>query len=155
MSIALFPAGLDTAPLAAIHAQCFPDAWSAKAIADLLTMPGTFAFAAPEGFALARAAGGEAEILTLAVLPEARRYGIGSTLVSEAASHAAKLGAQTLFLEVAAGNLAARTLYRRLGLTETATRKGYYTAGRQTPEDALILSSALPLSPLGKSPPAG
>jgi ribosomal-protein-alanine N-acetyltransferase len=155
MSVALFQHGLDAAPLAAIHMRCFPDPWSAKAIDELLSTPGCFAYAAAEGFVLARAAGCEAEILTLAVLPKARRHGIGTVLVREAARHAHGLGARILFLEVAAGNLAARALYRRLGLTETARRKGYYTAGRESPEDALVLRADLPLSTLGKTPPAG
>lgn len=155
MSAAFFASGLDTAPLAAIHARCFPDPWSAKAIDDLLATPGCFAFASPEGFVLAREAAGEAEILTLAVLPEARRGGAGTTLVREAASHAHKRGAEVLFLEVAAENLAARTLYKRLGFAETARRRGYYTAGREAPEDALVLRADLPLSPLGKTLASG
>jgi ribosomal-protein-alanine N-acetyltransferase len=155
MIVALFPAGLATAPLAEIHAKCFPDAWSAQAIAGLLAVSGAFAFAAAGGFVLARVAGDEAEILTLAVLPEARRAGLGSRLVQEAAAHACKLGAAKLFLEVGTHNLAARALYRRLGLVEAGIRKGYYTAGRKDPEDALVLRSDLPLSPLGKTPPAG
>ena len=154
MSASLFQSGLDPAPLAAIHAQCFPDPWDAKAITDLLAAPGAFAFTADGGFVLARAAGGEAEILTLAVVPQARRYGTGTALVTAAAEQAYRLGAQALFLEVAAGNLAAWALYRSLGFVEAAKRKGYYTAGRATPEDALVLRGNLPLSTLGKTPAA-
>jgi len=155
VSVALYPHGHDLAPLAAIHAECFADAWSARAIDDLLAMPGAFAFAGDDGFILARAAGGEAEILTLAVSPRSRRSGTGTSLVQAAANHALGLGAQTLYLEVASGNLPARALYRRLGFAEAGQRKGYYTQGRATPEDALVLRSNLPLSPLGKSPPTG
>ena len=151
MTIALYCRGLDLAPLAAIHAQCFPDPWSVKALDDFLATPGTYLLADDAGFVLARAAGGEAEILTLAVSPDARRFGIGSALVRAAADHAYRIGAQALFLEVAEGNLAARSLYRRLGFAESGLRKGYYTAGRDRPEDALILRSDLPLSPLGKT----
>ncbi|MEI9995965.1 MAG: GNAT family N-acetyltransferase [Rhizomicrobium sp.] len=155
MAIGLRHDGLDPAPLAAIHAACFPDSWDAGALAELLAMPGAFVFAGDDGFILARAAGGEAEVLTLAVSPQARRFGTGTALVAAAASHAHRLGAQSLFLEVAAGNLPARTLYRRLGFVEAGQRKGYYTAGRTAPEDALVLRSDLPLSPLGKNLPAG
>jgi ribosomal-protein-alanine N-acetyltransferase len=155
VTVALLRDGRDTAPLAAVHAACFPDPWDARAIADLLAMPGAFAFTAPDGFILARVAAGEAEVLTLAVSPQARRFGTGTELVLAAAAHAHRIGAQTLFLEVAASNLAARTLYRRIGFVEAGLRKGYYTAGRERPEDALILRSNLPLSPLGKTPAAG
>jgi ribosomal-protein-alanine N-acetyltransferase len=151
----LLSTGPDTASLAAIHAECFPDPWDSRAIAELLATPGAFAFAAPDGFIIVRLAAGEAEILTLAVSPQARRFGTGTALVIAAATHAHKIGAQTLFLEVAAGNLPARTLYRRLGFVEVGLRKGYYTAGRVRPEDALILRSNLPLSALGKTPAAG
>lgn len=152
MSVLLFHGGLDPSPLAAIHARCFPDAWSAQAIADLLATPGVFAFADADGFILLRAAGGEAEILTLAVAPEVRRAGTGISLVAASASHAHQLGAQALFLEVEVGNLPARALYRRLGFVEAGRRKGYYTAKPGKAEDALVLRSDLPLSPLGKSP---
>jgi ribosomal-protein-alanine N-acetyltransferase len=155
MTVALFQNGLDTSSLAAVHAECFPDPWDSRAIAELLASPGSFAFTAPDGFILARVAAGEAEILTLAVSPRVRRFGTGSALVAAAAAHAHRIGAQTLFLEVAAGNLPARTLYRRLGFVEAGLRKGYYVAGRSRPEDALVLRSNLPLSPLGKIPAAG
>jgi len=153
MSVALYH-GSDMAPFAAIHALCFPDPWDAKALAGLRATPGTFLFAAVAGFILGRVAAGEAEILTLAVSPEARRFGTATALVVAAAGHAHALGARDLFLEVAAGNLPARTLYRRLGFVEEGRRKAYYAQGRDKPEDALVLRSDLPLSPLGKSPAA-
>ena len=152
MSELLFRSGHDPAPLAAIHARCFPEAWSAKAMAELLATPGTFAFAASDGFILVRAAGGEAEVLTLAVMPDARRSGIGTALVEAAATHALGLGAQALFLEVGVANQPARALYHRLGFVEAGRRKGYYTATPGKAEDALVLRSNLPLSPLGKRP---
>ncbi|HUO90091.1 MAG TPA: GNAT family N-acetyltransferase [Rhizomicrobium sp.] len=155
MTPTLFPQGEDAAPLAAIHGECFPDPWDSRAIAELLAMPGAFAIAAPDGFILVRVAADEAEILTLAVLPKSRRQGTGRALAISAAAHARSIGARAMFLEVAAGNLAARALYRRLGFVRSGRRRGYYTSGREVPEDALVLRSNLPLSPLGKSPPAG
>jgi ribosomal-protein-alanine N-acetyltransferase len=155
VSPTLFSNGLDVSPLTAIHAQCFAEAWNARAIGDLLATPGTFVFAAENGFILVRAGGGEAEVLTLAVAPDARRYGTGTALVEAAAHHALGLGARVLFLEVGVGNLPARSLYERLGFALAGRRKHYYTAGAGKPEDALVLRSDLPLSPLGKSPAAG
>lgn len=156
MTARLLANDADLALLARIHAACFADAWEARALAGLLASPGAFAFlAADNGFILVRAAGGEAEILTLAVTPEARRHGAGKALVVAAATHAQSLDASALFLEVAVGNDAARALYRRLGFVEAGMRKGYYAARGAEPEDALILRSNLPLSPLGKSPAAG
>lgn len=132
MTVALFTG--DPAPLAALHATSFPDAWDAKAIADLLATPGTFAFHAPDGFVMARVAAGEAEILTLAVTPAARGQGLGRALLQAAINKAREMGATTMFLEVGADNPAARALYASLGFTKVGDRKGYYQ-GR----DALVL----------------
>ena len=74
------PATENVADLAALHAAAFTDAWRESAIRDLFATPGVFALTVPEGFILARAAGDEAEILTLAVAPAARRKGIARAL---------------------------------------------------------------------------
>ena len=72
---------VDLTALAALHVACFSDAWSARAIGDLLATPNCYTFANSDGFILARAVAGEAEILTLAVTPQARRRGLGRNLV--------------------------------------------------------------------------
>src|SRR4029077_8199477 len=79
--VLLFDPASDTAALAALHSACFPDAWDAKAIAELLATPGAFSFHNQDGFVMARVAGGEAEILTLAVAPHARGRGLGRALL--------------------------------------------------------------------------
>ena len=93
----------------------------------------------PEGFILARVAGGEAEILTLAVAPSARRKGFGRALVRSAAVHAATLCSTSLFLEVSDRNDAAQAVYRGLGFVTVGRRKAYYAN-----EDADILRLPLP-----------
>ena len=133
------PAEDDIIDLAALHAAAFKDAWSVTSIRDLFATPGIFAFAVPDGFILARAAGGEAEILTLAVAPTARRKGFGAALVQSAAAHAATLGATSLFLEVGVHNDAAQALYRGLGFAAVGRRKAYYAN-----EDADILRLPIP-----------
>ena len=135
------PATDDMAALTGLHAQAFSPAWSAAAIRDLFATPGVFAFASAEGFILARVAAGEAEILTLAVIPAARRHGLGRALVRSAAAHAERLGATSLFLEVGLRNKAAQALYRGLGFTGIGRRKAYYGN-----EDADVLKAALPLA---------
>ncbi|MBL6854174.1 MAG: GNAT family N-acetyltransferase [Alphaproteobacteria bacterium] len=155
MSVRRLPLNANLGPLAALHAACFADAWDARALADLLAIPGTFAISSDDGFILARATADEAEILTLAVTPTARRHGLGRALVTEAASQAQQSGAAAMFLEVALDNAAARALYTSLGFAEAGRRKGYYARPGSSPEDALILRSNLPLSPLGKTTPSG
>jgi [ribosomal protein S18]-alanine N-acetyltransferase len=138
-----FDLSADTAPLAALHAASFADAWDEASIRATLSAPGTFAFHHPDGFVLARIAGGEAEILTLAVAPKARGKGLGHALLRAAIDEAERAGAQTMFLEVGNDNPAALALYARLGFVNVGTRKGYYRAGN-APVDALVLRLSLP-----------
>ncbi|MDY6923119.1 MAG: GNAT family N-acetyltransferase [Pseudomonadota bacterium] len=140
------------ARLAAIHAEAFAgphDApWSAAALADLLGQAGVFAVEAADGFILIRVVIDEAEILTLAVRPAARRTGQGGRLVGEGVLAAAARGAARVFLEVAEDNAAARSLYARAGFTEVGRRPGYYAGAEGGRRDALLLvlnlSAALP-----------
>jgi ribosomal-protein-alanine N-acetyltransferase len=134
--------------LAAIHAQCFPpgEAWDATIMAAELSMPGVFAFLSEPtfldqtgGMILARTAADEAEILTLAVVPAARRQGVARALVEAAAAHASLQGAVRLFLEVSTSNLAAQALYRAAGFAQVGIRRRYYPDG----SDALVLSRAI------------
>jgi ribosomal-protein-alanine N-acetyltransferase len=133
--IAPFDARAGTYALAALHAACFPQPWDASAISALLVTPDTYAFAHDDGFVLARAAGGEAEILTLAVAPAARGQGLGRGLLQAAIIKAQELGAKTMFLEVGADNPAALALYAGLGFAKCGMRKGYYGGVA----DALVL----------------
>jgi ribosomal-protein-alanine N-acetyltransferase len=138
--IASFDPAADSAALAALHAACFPDAWDAAAISALLATPGTFAFHQDDGFVLARVAGDEAEILTLAVAPAARGRGLGRALLQAAIIRTQELGAKTLFLEVGADNPHALALYAGLGFAKVGMRKGYYSG-----KDALVLRLPLPV----------
>ncbi len=97
----------------------------------------------PIGFMLARVVADEAEILTLGVLAEARRYGVGRRLLESACARARTLGARRIYLEVGAGNTAGLALYRQLGFTETGRRDGYYDRGDDAREDAVLMVKAL------------
>ena len=132
----------DAATLAAIHRAAFPraEAWSRDVILLQLEMPSTFGLLHSKGgMVLARVAADEAEILTLAVAPDQRRRGLGSSLLGAAMARAAELGAVRMFLEVAVSNDAARALYSAHGFTRAGLRRQYYTDGT----DALILCSTL------------
>jgi len=131
--------------LAALHTACFtvPRPWTAGEFGELLARPDTFLLPEPTGFLLGRALAGEAELLTLAVAPEARRHGIGVRLVAQFLTEAAARGAETAFLEVAEDNLAARALYERTGFTQAGRRRGYYRHPNGTTTDALVMTRAL------------
>lgn len=103
-------------------------------------MPGCFLLTRPDGFLLGRAIAGEAELLTLAVNPAARRKGIGRRLVQEFILAAQVKGAEHLFLEVASDNPPAQALYAALGWQEAGRRPDYYAPGL----DAIILRLNLP-----------
>jgi len=135
---ALIPASIAHGPaMAAIHAAAFEpkQRWGADALALQLGLPGAFGLlAGPDGFVLARVAADEAEILTLAVVPSARRQGLARHLL-QAAAGAMQLGAVAMLLEVADTNIAGRALYAGLGFTQVGLRRGYYAQGM----DALVL----------------
>ncbi len=125
---AVAPVGAEAAAaLAAIHATAFDRPWDADAFAGFIAQPGVLALAEGEGgFILVRRVLDEAEVLTLAVRPSARRRGLGRRLTEAAAGRMAAAGAVELRLEAAADNAAARALYATCGFRETGLRRGYY-----------------------------
>ncbi|MDB5369492.1 MAG: ribosomal-protein-alanine acetyltransferase [Roseomonas sp.] len=132
----------ESVALAALHAAAFPpaEAWGPDAIGLMLSMAGGFGFQlAGQGFILARAVAGEAEVLTLAVAPAARRRGVASRLLAAALAGAASRGAQAIFLEVSYANIAARALYGAAGFVQVGIRRRYYADGT----DALVLRHPL------------
>ena len=133
----------DVDAMTAIHAAAFDHPWSAQEIGGLLIGPGGFGVIKDgEGFILCRGVADEAEILTLAVDPAARRKGVAKALVEAAAGMARTLGAELLYLEVAADNQAAILLYEKTHFAWAGLRKGYYA--RQTGAmDAIVMRRVL------------
>ena len=129
--------------LAAVHAQAFERPWAASEIAALLQTPGVIALLAdeepPAGIVLCRTVADEAEILTLAVAPWARRQGVARGLVLAAQDLVRRAGAEALLLEVGATNTAAITLYGGLGFIAAGRRKAYYDRSPGACEDALVM----------------
>jgi ribosomal-protein-alanine N-acetyltransferase len=78
----------------------------------------------------------ELHINNLAVLPEVRRTGAATVLLTYVLDYGAGLGARRATLEVRRSNEAARLLYERFGFTVAGVRHGYYT---KPVEDALVL----------------
>ena len=78
----------------------------------------------------------EIHINNVAVLPELRGQGMGTSLMNHVLDEARRLGARRATLEVRASNERARRLYERLGFYSAGTRRHYYT---NPVEDALIL----------------
>jgi len=134
--------------LGALHARAFDKPWTVAEIAKLMENSAVFALisrngATMQGFVMAWAAAGDAELLTVAVAPEARRKGVGASLVTSAGVAALVRGAVSMHLEVAEDNTAARALYAKLGYQEAGRRSAYY-GGPAGSVDAIVMRRTLP-----------
>ena len=78
----------------------------------------------------------EIHINNVAMRPQFRSQGIGTSLLHHVLAAGKELGARRATLEVRASNDAARRLYERLGFYVAGTRRNYYT---NPVEDALVL----------------
>jgi ribosomal-protein-alanine N-acetyltransferase len=94
------------------------------------------------GYGVMSVAAGEAQLLNLCIHPDYQRRGLGEALLRHLIGLAAYHGAQTLFLEVRASNLAAYRIYHRAGFNEVGVRRNYYPA-KKGREDALLLALTL------------
>jgi ribosomal-protein-alanine N-acetyltransferase len=138
------------AAFAVLHAVAFADGaerpWSLAELHALVEGSGAFLLAAGDplaGFALARVAADEAELLTLAVDPLRRRQGVGRALLAAAMAEAARRGAAAMLLEVASGSSAAQALYATAGFTVVGRRRAYHARPGRPTEDALVMRRAL------------
>ena len=127
--------------IAALETQCFSDPWSESAIAPELQNPLSLWLVAEQNRAVLGYVGSqmvppEADMMNIAVAPEARRQGIAEALVLALIRTLDECGVTSLTLEVRVSNLPARTLYEKLGFAAVGLRKNYYFHPK---EDACIL----------------
>ena len=137
-------ASQDVELLAKLHTASFETAWTEKDLAEVLAGLGCVALLAtsddgPVGFLIYRAVADEAEIITICVDPAYQRRGAGSQIVAAAQQLLKSLKINNLFLEVAAGNRDAISLYKRAGFVEAGKRKAYYARKNSETEDAIIM----------------
>jgi ribosomal-protein-alanine N-acetyltransferase len=132
------------AEMAQIHAASFsqPRPWSETEFADLIAAPNCNVLTADQGFAIIRIAGPEAELLTIAVAPAARRSGIARHLLARAIDHAKVQNCEDMFLEVVANNQPAIALYTTSGFNQLAIRKDYYNGPKGAKSSALVMRRA-------------
>jgi ribosomal-protein-alanine acetyltransferase len=109
------------------------DAWSRDGMRAELGSAHTFYLVAEgdgtlEGYAglLAPNGSSQADIQTIAVVPEFRRKGLGRELMEALLAEAKVRGAREIFLEVRADSPNAQALYESIGFEEIAIRTGYY-----------------------------
>jgi len=109
----------------------FGDAWHSLAPHEALWVVPELAFARWSRVPAA----GEAELLRIAVAPEARGQGLGHALLEACQRDLAGEGLLHLFLEVRPSNDPAIRLYEACGWASCGRRHRYYTDG----EDALLM----------------
>jgi [ribosomal protein S18]-alanine N-acetyltransferase len=135
----------DAERLAVLHAASFYRGWSATEFAAWLTDAATPGYVVCDarrriaGFAMLRIAGGEAEILTVAIEKRWRGKSLGTALVRAVIEDLTLSPVVTLLLEVDENNAAARALYARFGFVETGTRRDYYMTPDGRPAAALVM----------------
>lgn len=88
-----------------------------------------------EGFVISYFAADEAELLQIAVDFRARKNGVATGLILELKKGLLEKQIKTLFLEVRAGNEAARKCYEKFGMVPCGKRPGFY---KEPEEDAII-----------------
>lgn len=133
--------------LAQLHVRAFAEVgrgWTAEEFRTLLDSPYVFLVGGDSAFALGRVVVDEAELLTLATAPEARRQGLGRATLAAFETQAMARGATSIFLEVAEDNAPALALYRGAGFAEDSRRTGYYDRACGGRVDALILVKRVP-----------
>ena len=152
--------GISYKPLDLSHAGCVAalesrimgsDAWNESLVADEIPRRDRTWWAAYSsegkpgevgtlvGYAGGWVVDGDVQILKVGTDPAWRRRGIARELLAHVAADARNLGAQTVSLEVRAGNEGAQALYKALGLAPVGTRPRYYSDR----EDALIMQGDL------------
>ncbi len=78
-------------------------------------------------------------VVSLAVMPHARRKGVASALLKAAMNGMCVYKAKQIYLEVRVTNEAGVNLYKKIDLSVTRTVPGYYSDG----EDAYVMSKKL------------
>lgn len=137
----------------------YGEAWNRRQVADALAMPNTHALVvdaqgrpipdtpvtappiaeAPAGFVLTRHVLDEEELLLIAVMPGARRRGVGAALIEHLFAAARDRGIARIFLEMRRGNPAI-ALYQKFGFEPIGDRRNYYRMANGERVDAITFA---------------
>ena len=147
----------DDAPFAAeLGAQVFSRPWSvAQYVAEAAAADRDYLVAEldgqPVGYAGAWDAPDITHVMTVAVVPHARRRGVARRLVTDLIDRSRDRGATAWTLEVRADEPGARALYDQLGFVEVGRRPDYYldpgtdpAEGRGRRVDAVLMTRPSP-----------
>jgi len=141
-----------------INRACLPENYSSLFFLDLYKrFPETFLVAEEKkkvmGYVMCRIETGlpgfgigfrkKGHVISIAVLPEYQRQGVGYALMQEAMRSMLLYNAKECFLEVRASNTPAVKLYKKMRFEIRRTLRGYYADG----EDAYMMARKLPFKP--------
>jgi len=127
-----------------IERRAFPQPWSraffetelaaSQARCTVAMRDGTLV-----GYSVCWRVADEVHLLNLAVRPCDRGCGVGRHLAKGLIAEGRSACARVVYLEVRAGNVAARRLYRELGFRDLGVRRSYYGPG----QDAIVMELRL------------
>ena len=147
MSVVIRPLTDSDIPLvAALERVTFSEPWTAGMFADELAESSRAWYVAEDEGVLVGYGGAavladhDAHIMNIAVTPARRGQGLGRQLLDSLLAATAKMGAQSVTLEVHSDNAAAIGLYKSVGLESVGVRPGYYGPDG----DAVIMWGDLP-----------
>lgn len=140
----------DSARMADIHRAAFPSdqAWRACQFEDLLKQPSVRARGMTErgeiqALVLFQIAVDQAEILTIATVPSARRQGFASALLADTEGRLIGEDMVKWWLEVAEDNHGAVEFYQSLGFKPDGRRPNYYKRLEGNRVDAILMSKPM------------
>ena len=127
--------------VAKLERQCFSEPWSEHALELFLEENAVAMVSVSDdgtilGYGSMLFAPDEGQLVNLAVLPTARRQGIGKQILSALIEEAKTRGAETISLEVRVSNAAAIALYEHFGFRSVGIRRHFY---RQPVQDAAVM----------------
>ncbi len=131
----------DAYDISLLEAECFSVPWTEENITDSINSATVFYIAKQNGKTVGylgmQNAMGDGYITNVAVTKDFRKKGVATALLSELFNYATKNSMNFISLEVRKSNLAAISLYQKLGFIDVGTRKNFYTAPK---EDAVIMT---------------
>jgi [ribosomal protein S18]-alanine N-acetyltransferase len=135
-----------------IDQRCFAPgiAYSQRELSSYIRRRGAFTIVAEQargpdekdmiaGFIVAEAGGKAGHVISIDVLPESRRSGLGSKLLLTAEERLRTLDCRTVVLETAVDNTTALAFYKRQGYSVIKVYPRYYSNG----VDAFVLGKSL------------
>lgn len=131
----------DVPAVSQLEKETFSMPWPAESFLQMIEKEDTAYFVAEEDGKILGGCGlfliaGEGNITNVAVMPEARRRGVATGLLTYLLSEGDRAGLTAYTLEVRVSNVAAIALYEKFGFVSEGIRPNFY---EKPVEDAMIM----------------